>query len=93
MEADDARLQAVILAVVSAQPFHYQLFPAVGILGLGRVGIFLLERCDMRIHLLVLWIDASRGSVEVALHPIEAGGFQRVGVDQRVVVQDFRVMR
>ena len=93
VETDDAGLQAVILAVVGAQAFHDQFFPAIGILRHGRIGILFLERDHIGFGLLVFGVDAGRGSVEVALDAVDAGGFERVGIDQRVVVQDLRMVR
>ena len=65
-----------------------QLLPAVGVLGLGRVGVLLVERRDVRVGLEVLGVDARRRGVEVALDAVLVGRLDRVEVDQRVVVED-----
>ena len=92
MEADDARLQSVILTVVVAQAFHDQLLPTVCILRHGRIGILFLERNHVGIGLLVFWVDTGRGCVEITLRTIDAGRIERVGVDQRIIVQDLGMM-
>jgi hypothetical protein len=48
MESDDAGLETIFFPVVEAETFGDQLLPAVGVLRLGWVGIF-LERCDLRL--------------------------------------------
>lgn len=43
--------------------------------------------------LLVLWVNASRRSVEEALATVAASSLQHIEVDHGVVVQDHRVVR
>ena len=86
MEAHDAGLDAEILPIVGAQPLDDQLFPAIGILGQGRIGILLFERCDAGILLQILGVDTSRGREQVTLDAVNASRFQRVDVDEQVVM-------
>ena len=92
VEAHDAGLKTIILAIVGAQAFHDQFFPAIGILRHGRVGVFFLQRDHIGLRLLVFGVNTGRGSIEVALHTVDPGRFQGMGIDQRVVMQDLGVM-
>ena len=67
METHDAGLDAIIFAVVGAQAFHDQFFPAIGILRHGRVGILFLQRNDIGLRLFKFRIDTCRGSIEISL--------------------------
>ena len=93
VEPDGAGLHRVLVGVVGAQQLGEQLLPPVGVLGLGRVGVALLQRHHVGLGLPVLGIDAGRGAVEVPLHAVDPGGVERVQVDERVVVQDLSVVR
>ena len=82
MKAHDAGLDAEIIPVVGAQPLDDQLFPAIGILGQGRIGVFLFERCDVGTFLQILGVDTGRGREQVTLDAVNASRFQRVDVDE-----------
>ena len=66
VEADGAGVEPVVLAVVLAEALDDELFPAVGVLGLGGIGVFLAQRLDVGVGLEVLGVDAGRRGVEVA---------------------------
>src|SRR6185503_9183367 len=93
VEAHDARLDPVVLTVMRAEPLCDQLLPAVGVLRLGRVGVFFLQRRHRGFGLLVLGVDARRRRIEIALHAGGARRLERVEVDQRVVVENQAVVR
>src|SRR5688572_25094437 len=65
VEPHDARVEAVVLAVVDAQALGDQLLPAVCILRLRRIGIRLLQRLDIGARLPVLRIYARGRGVEI----------------------------
>ena len=62
-----------------------------GIIGAGD-GVLLPQRLDVGVELEVLGVDARRGRVQVAAHPVDPGGVEAVQVDQRVVAQDRAVV-
>src|ERR1051326_2240452 len=88
MEAHDAGLEAVVLGVVPALPLAEQLLPSVTVLGIGRIGVIFLERCDVGARLSVTRVDARGARVEIPLNPIQPCGLEHVDVDQHVVVHD-----
>ena len=92
MEADDAGFEAVVLGVVLAEPLRDELLPAVGVLGLGGVGVLFLERGRRPGGLEVLRVDAGGGGVEVAGDAVLMRRLQGVDVDEGVVVEDLGVV-
>ena len=92
VEADGARLDPVLLAVVIGELLGDQLLPAVGVLRLRGVGVLLLQRYDLGLRLEVLGVDARARRVEVALHAVQARRLHRVRVDEDVVVEDLGVV-
>ena len=92
VKANDPGLDVVLLPIVLAQSLADQLFPTVGILGRCRIGVFFLKRRHRGRSLEVFRIDARRGGVEIAADAVEAGRFERMGIDQEVVVQDAAVV-
>jgi hypothetical protein len=88
VEPDDAGLHPELIGVVLAEPLADQLLPAIGVLGVGRVGVLLLQGGHVRVRLQVLGVDAGRGAVEVAGHALQPGRLDGVDVDEGVVAQD-----
>src|SRR5690606_24218486 len=64
--AGDAGLESEVLAEVAGHALGEQLLPAVAVLGVGGVGVLLLEGGDVGVGLLVAGVDAGRGGVEEA---------------------------
>ena len=93
MKAHRARFQTVVLGIVHAQTLGDELFPAIGILGLRGIGIFLFERCDIGIQLQIFGIHTRRRCIQQALDLMQTRRLEHVQIDQRVIVQNLRVMR
>src|SRR6266568_1514438 len=88
VEADDTGLDGVVVAVVVTKALRHELLPPVSVFGLGGVGVLFLEGDDVGVRLPKDRIDASRGGIKVPLDPLLSRGFERVDVDERVVVKD-----
>ena len=71
VEAHDAGLEAVIVAVVTAQFLGEELLPAIAGLGIGRIGVLFLQGRDVGVILLVLRVDAGRGGEQETLHAVD----------------------
>jgi hypothetical protein len=80
--AGNAGLEAVVLEEVTGHPLGEELLPAIAVLGIGRVGIRLGKRRDVRIGLLLPVVDARRAAVEEALRAGVACGDQHVGAGE-----------
>ncbi len=87
MEAYDACLDVIILAIMLTEPFRDELLPSIGILGLGGIGVFLFQGSDMGIELLVLRVHTGGGRIEIAFDPIGPSRFKRMQVDERVITE------
>jgi hypothetical protein len=85
-ESGQSGLDAIFFTVMGTKALSDELFPAISILGLSRIRIVLFKRRHIGFGLLVLRINARRGSVKVLFDIVEAGCLQRVDVNQRVVV-------
>jgi len=83
VEPNDSGLQAEVLRVVPAGPFHIQLLPSVPVRGVGGISVFLLWS-DVRVVLQVAWVDAGARCVQQSPHTILSGGFNRLEIDQRI---------
>src|SRR6266536_2179413 len=92
VEADHPGGEAVVLAVVAAEPLGHQLLPAVAVLGVRRVGVLLTQRHHLGPALQVAGVDAGRGGVEEPARPVDPCRLQHVRVDQQVVVDDGRLV-
>ena len=92
VETHRARLHPIIFHIVLAEVLGDQLFPAVGVLRLRRISVFLFQRRHFGFGLQVFRIDTRRRRVEVPLHTVDLRRLDGVRVDEDVVVQDLRVM-
>jgi hypothetical protein len=88
VKANNSRLEPELAGVVQAQALGNELFPAVGVLRAGRVGVLLLQRSDVRLGLQVVGVDTRRGAEQITRSAVHTGCLERVDVDQRVVPQD-----
>mmetsp|Transcript_8562 Transcript_8562/g.21288 ORF Transcript_8562/g.21288 Transcript_8562/m.21288 type:complete len:419 (+) Transcript_8562:572-1828(+) len=88
VEAADAGLHAEVLAVVDGELLRGELLEAVGVLGLCRPGVGLLEARVVGLELGALGVDAGGGGVVEALDGLAAGGLDHVEGDHGVVVED-----
>lgn len=93
VEAGDADLEAEVTAVVHGELLRGELLEAVGILGLGRPGVLLLEAGVLLVLLLGLVVHTGRGGVEHLLAASAAGSLDHVEGDHGVVVEENRVVR
>jgi len=93
MEADDARLESVILEVITAELLGKQFLPAVARLRVRRKRIFFLQRLDLRILLLGLVVYAGLRGKQKALDAILPAGFEHVRIDQNVVAANIGMVR
>ncbi len=92
VEAGNTDLHAVIFRVVLAELFREELFPAVSLFGVRRVGVLFPQWGDLGDALAILRIDAGRGREKEALHAVEPAGFEHVGVDKDVVASNIGVV-
>src|SRR6185369_5723839 len=81
VKPDDARVQAEVFGVVTADALHVELLPTVTVFGVGRVRVFFSERTDVSFALLVTRIDARARSVEITFDAVETRRFDRVEID------------
>ena len=75
---------AVVLAVVAAEPFAEKFFPAVAVLWHRGIGIGFPQRGNVRRQLFVRGVDAGRRGEEVPCHAGFLGGQQEMRVDEDV---------
>lgn len=68
MGAHPISLNAVIILLVYAQPLPNEPLTAIGVLEIGRIGIFLFERCDIRIFMQVFEVHAGGRLESVGLN-------------------------
>src|ERR1700730_17317244 len=93
MEAHDACLETVVFSIMGAQPFSNQFLPSISVLRLSGISVLLLKWHDLGAGLLVFGIDTGRRRIQVALDAVFTSRVQGMDADQRVVVQDFRMVR
>ena len=92
VKPDNARVEPVILAVMQAEALGDELLPSVGVLRRGGVGLLFTQRHNLGFGLAVLRVDAGGRGVEIAGGAIPARRFERMRVDQHIIVQNLGVM-
>ena len=80
--AGDAGLEAEVFHEVAAHALGEQFFPAIAVLGVSGVGVFLFQTGVVGFFLFVAGVDAGGGGVEEPGGAAVAGGHEHVGVDQ-----------
>src|SRR5579863_1215207 len=88
VEAHNARLELIVVVVVSAKLFGKQFFPPVAWLGVSRIRILFLQRNEVGSLLFVLRVHAGGRREKETLHTVLLAGFEHVRVDQNVVFRN-----
>src|ERR1043165_10197895 len=74
---------------MAADALHVKLLPAITVFSVGGISIALFQRRDLTRALQVTGINAGARCVEISLHSIDSGCFNRMKIDHRIVAHDY----